>query len=83
MDDKTRQHDLEELGQARDSSNSTEDREKYDKMMYDIKSMDDEEIIEQRQDLAQAMRSKDGTQARKISDKIKDLAHQKGIEKKG
>ena len=81
--DYTRDGDLEELYNARESAGSTEEAEKIDKIMHDIKEQDDEELNDERKELVGAVRTKDGRTAKRLSERIKIMSHKKGMEHNG
>lgn len=70
MADSSRDQDLRELYEARESANSTEDRERFSELMYKI-SNEDEETGEARQELVMATRNKDARHIRRVSEDLK------------
>jgi len=84
MGDFTRHEDLEELWNMKNNAQSITEKEEIEKVMYDIKeNQDDDEINENRRELVGSMRIKDGKNVRKVSERIKQISHKKGIEKNG
>lgn len=82
--DYTRESDLQELWNMRNNAQSTAEKEGIEKTMYDIKeNQNDEEINENRRELVGAVRIKDAKHVRKVSERIKQIAHKKGIERNG
>lgn len=70
MNDYTRQHDLEELNQARDDANSVSEKEKFDKIMYDLK---EEDLADEREELVGAVRVGDHQHRKYMERKIKNI----------
>lgn len=78
--DWTRYEDLKEVYHAKEEAKSVNEAEKLDKLLYDIKKQDDEELNAERAELAGAVRVKDGKHVRKVSERIKTMAQKKGME---
>ena len=51
--------------------------------MFDIKNLEDEDLMEERKELVGSIRGGDGRTTKKISERIKQMTHQKGIERNG
>ena len=82
MSDQTRNADLRELYHAREGK-TVHEREAIEHIMHDIKRQDTRELNQIRQELVGAVRSGDGKTGRRLSEKIKQMTHQKGMEHRG
>ena len=82
MSDQTRYSDLSELYHAREGK-SVHERESIERVMHEIHRQDTKELREVRQELVGAVRSGDGKTTKRISERIKHMTHQKGIEHRG
>lgn len=66
----TRKHDLEELGKARESATTTQQREHYDKISAKIRN-ESYVIRENREKLVQAVRNSDARAVRYFQEEIR------------
>ena len=82
MSDQTRYADLKELYHAREGKTVAE-RENIDRIRYNIERQDTPDLNRARQELVGAVRSGDGKTGRRLSEKIKQMTHQKGMEHRG
>ena len=80
--DNTRYADLKELYHAREGK-SVSEREKIDRIRYNIHKQDVPELNRIRQELVGSVRARDGKTSKRLSEKIKHLTHQKGMEHSG
>lgn len=80
--DSTRDADLKELYHAREGKSISE-REHIERIMYNIKSQDTPDLNRARQELVGSVRARDGKTSKRLSEKIKHMTHQKGMEYRG
>lgn len=80
--DSTRYADLKELYHAREGKSVTE-RNEIDRIRYTIQKQDVPELNRIRQELVGSIRARDGRTSKRLSEKIKHLTHQKGMEHGG
>ena len=82
MSDQTRYADLKELYQAREGK-PVREREAIEHIMHDIKKQDTRELREARKELIGSVRAGEGKTTKRLSEKIKHMTHQKGMEHRG
>jgi len=82
MADKTRYQDLKELYHAREGK-SVAEREQIEQIMYHIHNQDNPELNQAREELVGSVRARDGKTSKRLSEKIKQMTHQKGMEQNG
>ena len=82
MSDQTRNADLRELYHAREGK-TVHEREAIEHIMHNIKKQDTRELREARQELIGSVRAGEGKTTKRLSEKIKHLTHQKGMEHRG
>jgi len=82
MSDQTRYADLRELFHAREGK-PVREREAIEHIMHDIKKQDTRELNQIRQELIGSVRAGEGKTTKRLSEKIKHMTHQKGMEHRG